>query len=305
MGDAWTRRTFLGALGAGVAASAAGCRARPGMGESLATAARVLGETAGGASTAVPVAFVGHGSPMLAVDAAKGSELSRWTASFPRPRAVLVVSAHWERAPATIGATTPRPLVYDFSGFPDALYRIRYDAPGAPDLADRVEGLLRPLGDVRRAPARGLDHGAWVPLRWMYPDADVPVLPLSLPTQDPVRLLALGRALAPLSREGVLVLGSGNVVHNLGRLARDGAATPRWASDFDAWVEDVVSRRDLDALADYARRAPAPDLAHPTKEHFTPLILTVGAGVDAGGAVRYPVAGFEAGSISRRCVQIG
>src|SRR5439155_6561668 len=163
----------------------AGCHARPGAGKALAAAAVALGEAPGAAGSRMPSAFVGHGSPMLAVDPAKGADLSRWAASFPRPRAVLVVSAHWERAPATLGATEPRPLVYDFYGFPDELYARRYDAPGAPALARRVEGLLAPRGEVARAPGRGLDHGAWVPLTWMYPRADVPVLELSLPTQDP------------------------------------------------------------------------------------------------------------------------
>jgi 4,5-DOPA dioxygenase extradiol len=168
-----------------------------------------------------------------------------------------------------------------------------------------VEGLLRAEGPVARDPERGLDHGAWVPLLWMYRQADAPVLPLSLPTQDPAALLRIGRALAPLRDEGVLILGSGNVVHNLRRLSgRDGAATPAWAAEFDRWVEETLLRRDLDALADYRRRAPGPDLAHPTKEHFVPLLLAAAAGSTTTGPVTFPVTGFEFGSISRRCVQV-
>lgn len=251
----------------------------------------------------MPVAFVGHGSPMMAIDPAKGVDLHRWAQAMPRPKAILVVSAHWERAPATIGATEAIPLVYDFYGFPAEMYRIQYPAPGAPALADRVEALLAVAGGSRRDPSRGLDHGAWVPLLRMYPAADVPVLPLSLPTQDGPRLLALGRALAPLRDEGVLLLGSGNIVHNLRRLGHDSAATPAWASDFDAWIADVLARKDLDALADFRRRAPALSTAHPTLEHFTPVVWMAGA-TDGGGAVSFPVSGFEAATISRRCVQV-
>jgi 4,5-DOPA dioxygenase extradiol len=252
-----------------------------------------------------PAAFVGHGSPLATLDAGKGGEWTRWASSFPKPRAILVVSAHFERAPVTIGATTTVPLVYDFGGFPRAMYDLRYPAPSAPALADRVERLLSPAFPVRRDPRRGLDHGAWCPLRWLAPKADVPVLSVSLPTQDGASLVRMGRALAPLRDEGVLVLGSGNLVHNLRMLGRDGSTVPAWASEFDSWCEAVLARRDVDALVDWRRKAPAAATAHPTAEHLVPLMVVLGAGLEPRDAVRFPITGFEAGSISRRCVQVG
>ncbi len=253
----------------------------------------------------LPVAFVGHGSPMTALDPAKGGEWQRWGQSLGRPTSILVVSAHWEAAPATIGATRSVPLVYDFSGFPRALYAVTYAAPGAPALAQRVRGLLQPLGGAREAPTRGLDHGAWVPLVWMARGADVPVLQLSLPTQDGPALVRLGQALAPLRAEGVLILASGNLTHNLRAIdGRAGAPTPSWAHDHDAWLADALARRDVDALADFRRRAPALRQNHPTLEHLTPLLVAVGAASTAWSGSSFPLTGFEAGSLSRRCVTL-
>jgi 4,5-DOPA dioxygenase extradiol len=289
MSDGVSRRTVLAAATAGLAA---GVVARPASTDEPARPRRL------------PAAFVGHGSPMTALDAAKGGAWTRWAASWPKPKAVLVVSAHWERAPATIGATTTVPLIYDMVGFPEALYRVRYPAPGAPKLADRVQRILGAVGPVRRDEARGLDHGAWVPLRWLYPDADVPVLPLSLPSQDPRQLVTTGRRLAPLRDEGVLVLGSGNLVHNLGRLGRDGTPTPSWAKEFDEWCAGALARKDVDALVDWQRRAPAPRQAHPTAEHLNPVLVVAGAGFDDSAAVRFPITGFEGSSVSRRCVEV-
>jgi 4,5-DOPA dioxygenase extradiol len=294
MNGAVTRRDLLRSLAAGGALAAVG-----------GPAAFADGSARPAARPRMPVAFVGHGSPTTVLDATRGGEWTRWTAAFPRPASILVVSAHWERAPATVGATTAVPLVYDFYGFPREMYALRYPAPGSPGLARRVGECLAPLGGVRSDPGRGLDHGAWCPLRWMYRDADVPVLSLSLPTQDPARLVALGRALAPLRDEGVLVLGSGNVVHNLRALGRDGTPPPAWSKEFDEWTSRTVAARDLDALVDWRRKAPGAREAHPTAEHWTPLLVASGAGVAGGGDVRFPVVGFEAGSVSRRCVQFG
>jgi 4,5-DOPA dioxygenase extradiol len=291
-----SRRAVL--AGAVAAAAVAGCRTRLLPDEGTVAAGereRPMG------TTRAPVVFVGHGSPMLVVNPTRGAELARLASGLPRPAAILVLSAHWEEAPVTIGATSPVPLIYDFSGFPADLYRARYDAPGAPALADRVEGLLaafRPRRDARR----GLDHGAWVPLRWMYPKADVPVLPVSIPTEDPASLFRLGRALAPLREEGVQILGSGNLVHNLRRLGPETSATPPWAAEFDRWCAEAVSRREVDAILDWRRKAPAPSIAHPTADHFVPLLPVLGAAADGPWSVSYPVEGFEAGTISRRCV---
>ncbi|HVG95199.1 MAG TPA: class III extradiol ring-cleavage dioxygenase [Planctomycetota bacterium] len=295
-----SRRAVLGSavVGAATLAACHGGLSRPATGIAPAIPTEP-------ARRRMPTAFVGHGSPETALHAPYGSLWTAWADAMPRPQAVLVFSAHFELRPITIGATTTQPLVYDFYGFDDPLYAIRYATPGAPALADRVEGLLRPLGSVERMEDRGLDHGAWVPLKWMYPRADVPVLTVSIPTHDAAPLAKVGQALAPLRDEGVLLLGSGNVTHNLRSLSDPARGTPAWASDFDAWTADVVTRGDLDALVDYLRRSPSPSRSHPTKDHFVPLIVSAAAGIHTGGATTFPITGWEGGSISRRCIQIG
>jgi 4,5-DOPA dioxygenase extradiol len=251
------------------------------------------------------VVFVSHGAPTLALDQERGEGLREWAESLERPRAVLVVSAHWEAKVPTRGATRTLPLVHDFSGFPDALCRIAYPAPGAPDLADRVQSLL---GDgFDRDPRRGLDHGVWVPLLHMYPAADVPVLQLSLVRgASPKKLFALGQKLAPLRNEGVLVFGSGGMVHNLRELdPSPAAATPYWANEFDAWVANTLAEGDTEGLLEYRSRAPEAQRAHPTPEHINPLFVAAGAASLGEHAVGFPIRGFEMGSLSRRCVQFG
>jgi 4,5-DOPA dioxygenase extradiol len=299
-----TRRGFLGGAATGALAGAV-------AGAGLADLARAeqgkAAEAAPPTPRKMPVAFVGHGSPMTAIDPARGGAWQTWAEGWTKPKAILVVSAHWESAPATIGATRTLPLIYDFGGFPRALYEVRYAPPGAPALAERVKGLLAPVtprGGVRANPRRGLDHGAWVPLVWMSRAADVPVLPLSLPTQDGAALVALGKALAPLRDEGVLILASGNLTHNLRAVGRPGSPTPAWAADHDAWLADVLRRRDLDALTDFRRRAPALAQNHPTLEHLTPLLVAAGAASPSWSATKFPVTGFDAGSLSRRCVEL-
>lgn len=155
----------------------------------------------------MPALYLSHGAPPLADDALWPDQLRAWSEQLPRPKAILMVSAHWEEAPLALGATVTTPLVYDFWGFPEHYYQVTYAAPGAPQLADSVRTLLRGAGTpVQDTPDRGLDHGAYVPLVEMYPDADVPVLQISLPTLDPRRLLDIGRKLAPLRDEGVLII---------------------------------------------------------------------------------------------------
>lgn len=255
----------------------------------------------------MPVAFVAHGAPTLATDQEKGAELRRWTASMPTPRAVLVISAHWSRSPVGIGTVTNRELIYDFYGFPAPLYRLRYPAPGAPELAAAVEARLRTQGiGCEREPTRGLDHGAWVPLLHMYPEAEVPVLQISQPAAAPAQsYLQLGQALAPLRNEGVLILASGVLVHNLRQLDFSGELPPpAWAREFDGWCRDALTRFDVGSLLDYREQAPAFSQAHPSDEHFTPLLVAVGAAQDTP-RVSFPIEGFEFGSLSRRCVQFG
>jgi 4,5-DOPA dioxygenase extradiol len=254
----------------------------------------------------MPVVFLAHGSPLLLDDAGWVAELGAWAKAMPRPRAVLMLSAHWVDRPITIGATHPVPLVYDFYGFPTKYYQVTYGAPAASELADRLRGLLSGQ-PVAEAPERGLDHGAYVPLVCMYPEADVPVLQVSLPTLEPRELLALGRALAPLRREGVLIVGSGFLTHNLRSIDfRPNAPTPAWASEFDAWTADVLTRRDADALCAYRELAPGVRQALPTHEHFVPVVVALGAALDDARAfARFPITGFAYGTATRRSVQFG
>ncbi|MBM7770994.1 4,5-DOPA dioxygenase extradiol [Actinokineospora baliensis] len=250
-----------------------------------------------------PVIYVSHGAPPLADDEVWTGQLARWGAELGRPSAVLVVSAHWEAAPMAIGATTTVPLTYDFWGFPQRYYQVEYAAPGAPELAARVRGLMpTPVADE---PARGLDHGAYVPLVEMFPEADVPVLQISMPTLDPAELVEVGRRLAPLRDEGVLIMGSGFFTHNLRGLdmGRDPAHTPpAWSSEFDDWGNGAVAANDLDALVDFERKAPAARLAHPRTEHFAPLFVALGATVDRPAQPRAVVDGFWYG-LSKRSWQ--
>lgn len=251
----------------------------------------------------MPVIFLAHGAPPLLDDAAWMRELAAWSAAMPRPRAILMISAHWEERPLAIGATKTVPLVYDVWGFPERFYRVQYPSPGAPDVAARVRELMSLAGlGVTDEPERGLDHGAWVPLVAMHPKADVPVLQVSLPSTDPRELFAVGRALAPLRDEGVLIVGSGFLTHNLGAFSE---RTPEWARDFDAWSADVLGRRDVDALLDYRAKAPGVRLALPTHEHFVPVIVAAGAATDPSDAPTFPITGWAFGSFTKRSIQFG
>ncbi|WP_407565448.1 dioxygenase [Streptomyces sp. 184] len=253
----------------------------------------------------MPALYLSHGAPPLADDPVWPAELAAWAAGLPRPRAILVVSAHWEEAPLALGATATVPLVYDFGGFPERYYRVRYPAPGAPELAESVRKLLRTPGDgVQDFPDRGLDHGAYVPLVEMYPDADIPVLQVSLPTLDPGRLLALGRRLAPLRAEGVLIVGSGFFTHNLAALRHTGDGPPAWSAEFDAWGREALAAQDVDALLDFAHKSPAGRLAHPRTEHFAPLFVTLGAAEDDLPTQRSVIDGFWMG-LAKRSLQFG
>ncbi|HEX9584898.1 MAG TPA: class III extradiol ring-cleavage dioxygenase [Gammaproteobacteria bacterium] len=256
----------------------------------------------------LPIVFVAHGAPTLALDGKKGAALSEWARSFPRPDAILAVSAHWERTPVFTGAEDTRELIYDFHGFPAELYQLEYPAPGAPDLAGEVRALLSANGQrTDSAPDRGWDHGVWVPLSHMFPEADIPLLQLSLPSEaGPEAIFALGKAIAPLRRRGVLIMASGVLVHNLSTIDyREREATPQWALDFDDWLADSLVRGDHDALVGYERHAPDFHRSHPTPEHFTPLLVAAGAASVDGLRPGFPVTGFEYASLSRRCVQFG
>ena len=257
--------------------------------------------------TRAPALYLSHGAPPLADDRIWTRQLAAWAADLPRPAAVLMVSAHWEEAPLTVGATRTVPLVYDFWGFPEHYYQVTYPAPGAPELADKVRGLLRAPGTpVHDDPGRGLDHGAYVPLMEMFPDADVPVLQISMPTLDPQGLYDVGRRLAPLRDEGVLIVGSGFFTHNLSGIdpALHGDQAPGWSKEFDAWGREALDAGDVDGLLDFQRKAPSGRLAHPRTEHFAPLFVTLGAGAADTDTQRTVIDGFWYG-LAKRSIQIG
>ena len=251
----------------------------------------------------MPTIFAAHGAPILLDDKAWMGELGAWAKAMPKPKSILMISAHWEEPAATLGATRTVPLVYDFYGFPAHYYDTQYPAPGATDLAARVRSLLGgrgiPLADD---PSRGLDHGAYVPLVPMYPAADVPVLQLSMLTLDAKNLFELGQTLAPLRAEGVLIFGSGFLTHNMRYAFRPGI--PAWAKEFDAWAADAIARFDVDSLQDFHARAPAATTALPTWEHYAPLLVAAGAASEGPHKVSFPITGFWMdGAFTRRSVQ--
>ena len=251
----------------------------------------------------MPAIYLGHGAPPLVDDPLWVVQLAAWAGALPRPRAILMVSAHWESAPLTIGATDDDvPLVYDFGGFAERYYRARYPAPGAPALAAQVRGLLAGLEPVTDLPGRGLDHGAYVPLTVMYPDADIPVLQISMPSLEPARLLRIGAALRPLRDEGVLIMGSGFLTHGLPFLRdfRFNAPPPTWSAEFDNWAAEALGSGDVDALAS-PRGAPAVRYAHPTTEHYAPLFVTLGAADDPAPVTT--IAGYWLG-LAKRSIQV-
>jgi len=246
----------------------------------------------------LPSLYISHGSPMTALQPGQvGLRLAELAADLPRPRAIVIASAHWLSDTPRVGAHPQPPTIHDFGGFPEALYRIRYPAPGDPVLAAQV---LQRLQDAHLDVSRGLDHGAWVPLRLLFPDASIPVVPISLqPQRGPAHQLALGRALAPLREEGVLLIGSGSITHNLHDFGtyQDGKEAP-YVRPFINWVEQRLAASDVEALLDYRRQAPHAARAHPTDEHLQPLHFAMGAaGTGALGAQRID-AGIDAGMLA-------
>jgi 4,5-DOPA dioxygenase extradiol len=253
----------------------------------------------------LPALFLAHGAPPLLDDPEWVKELGDWGAALPRPESILILSAHWEEKPVTIGAVRTVPLIYDFYGFPPHYYEQQYPAPGAPALANRVRDTLCGRHAVADDPERGLDHGAYVPLVAMFPKADIPVLQMSLPSEDPRELFELGRSLRPLRDEGVLIIGSGFITHNLRAIDWHGqSAPPAWAAEFDEWTADAIRNRDVDALLDYRRKGPGVELALPTREHFVPLLVSLGTS-NENEEVHFPISGFWLGSLTRRSVQFG
>lgn len=255
----------------------------------------------------MPALYLGHGAPPLLDDPLWIDQLFTWRRSLPTPTAILIVSAHWEVAPIRLSATGAAvPLVYDFGGFAERYFSMTYPTPDAGALADRVASLMPHDEPVHRDGVRGLDHGAWVPLKVMYPYADVPVLQLSIPTEDPEQLLALGRRLRPLRDEGVLIIGSGFLTHGLPYLSREefmGNGVPAWSVDFDQWAAAALDSGDVDTLAAYRDRAPGMPYAHPTVEHFVPIFITLGAASVPDAPVETTIDGFQFG-LAKRSFQV-
>ncbi len=254
-----------------------------------------------------PALFLSHGSPMTGLLEEPYTEsLKKLATEFPRPRAIVIVSAHTvsgdDRTVEICAASHPG-IIHDFGGFPRELYEIDYPCPGDPLLAHRVSSLCAASGFQAREGNRRLDHGVWVPLRLMYPEADIPVVCVTLPWPgDPRRSLLLGKALAELRREGVMLIGSGGAVHNLGLLewaGKRGPAQP-WASGFESWVMDCVNARNVEDLLSFEELAPQAELAHPTTEHFYPLFFAIGASLP-GDQVRWVQPDIQYGTLSMLC----
>ncbi|MDH3669844.1 MAG: dioxygenase [Gammaproteobacteria bacterium] len=235
----------------------------------------------------LPAVFVSHGAPTLLIDEGPTRTfLAALAQLFAPPRAVLCISAHWETTTPTVSAAEKPGTIHDFYGFPDLLYRATYPAPGDPALADRVVGMLRNARlDADTDPDRGLDHGAWVPLKLAYPAAAIPVVQLSLqPALGPRHHIRLGQALRLLRDDGVLIIGSGGATHNLSEFRGQSidAAAPAYVQAFDAWLEEALTSGNTEALVNYEQQAPSARRNHPTVEHFMPLFVALGAaGIDA------------------------
>jgi len=234
------------------------------------------------AGGAMPVLYLSHGAPPLFDNPLWMRELHDWALRMPKPTGIISVSAHWEARPIAVTAAGPHtPLVYDFGGFHPRFYAMKFATPDAVALQNRVIEELSGLGGVRQS-KRGIDHGTWVPLKVMYPLADVPVVQVSLPSHDPALLLKVGERLRALREEGVLVIGSGFMTHGLPYIDASmiSGSVPSWSSDFDLWVDAALKAGDVDGLANYLQQAPGLPYAHPTVEHFVPLFVALGAAAE-------------------------
>jgi 4,5-DOPA dioxygenase extradiol len=253
----------------------------------------------------LPALYIGHGAPMLLDDELWTSQLRGIASQIEKPTAILIVSAHWESAPVTFSSPIAgTPLVYDFSGFDQKFYDMTYATPDATQLMKLVSALMPDSEQVVQS-NRGLDHGAWVPLKVMYPHADIPVVQMSMPTSDPGKLIELGKRLQPLRDMGVLIIGSGFMTHGLPYL-RDWSATakaPTWSSEFDSWAAEALASGDVETLSAFKDKAPGMPYAHPTVEHFTPLFITLGAAQNTDAPVETLIDGYFMG-LSKRSILV-
>jgi 4,5-DOPA dioxygenase extradiol len=253
--------------------------------------------------TRLPTFFISHGSPMLAIQESPAHRfLLGLGDTFPKPKAIVIASAHWESigVPAISMAENPE-TIHDFGGFPRALFEIQYPAPGAPEIAIQTKALLEQEGfTVKTNTSRGLDHGAWVPLRLMYPQADIPVTQVSiLHGATPAEHIRVGNALSNLCDEGVLVIGSGSLTHNLYEFRGHDidASVPSWVSDFDQWMQERLEQSDTESLLNYREKAPFAVRNHPSEEHISPLFVAMGAAGESIKAERIH-SGYEYGVLA-------
>lgn len=254
----------------------------------------------------LPVLYISHGAPPLLDDELWMSQLASWSSELSKPKGIVIVSAHWESAPISISATAAgTPLIYDFGGFSPRFYNMKYETPDATWLGDLVASVMPAFEPLHRHQSRGLDHGAWVPLKVMYPDANIPVVQLSMPTHDPIKLMELGRRLKPLRDQGILIIGSGFMTHGLPFIRdwRVDADAPSWSAEFDSWSAEALARGDIDSLVKYKELAPGMPYAHPTVEHFTPLFITLGAATDPEAAPDNKIEGYFMG-LSKRSIEV-
>jgi len=256
----------------------------------------------------LPGIFLGHGAPPLLDDRLWMGQLFDWALSLPKPQGILIVSAHWESAPLALSGTrAATPLVYDFGGFDRRFFEMTYPTPDASGLARQVAAMMPDSTPLHEHRNRGLDHGAWVPLKVMYPNADVPAVQLSLPTDDPWALVDIGRRLRTLRDQGVLVIGSGFMTHGLPSLTRadfEGTTAPQgWSVEFDEWAREALAHGDIETLAAFLDKAPGMPFAHPTVEHFLPLFVTMGMAAQPDAPVRTVIEGFAFG-LSKRSFEV-
>lgn len=253
----------------------------------------------------MPALYIGHGAPMLLDDELWTSQLKNIAADIQKPAAIVIVSAHWQSQPVTLSnPLAGTGLVYDFSGFAQKFYEMTYATPDATALVQLIQSLMPDNEPVAQS-NRGLDHGAWVPLKVMYPDADIPVVQMSMPSSDPVHLMELGKRLRPLRDMGVLIIGSGFMTHGLPYLQdwSTNAKAPTWSSEFDAWAKEALAKGDIDALSNFRNTAPGMPFAHPTVEHFIPLFITLGAATQTDAAPDTLIDGYFMG-LSKRSILV-
>jgi 4,5-DOPA dioxygenase extradiol len=258
--------------------------------------------------TALPALFVSHGAPTWAIEPGIiGPRLGALAGSLPSPRAILVVSPHWMSSELRVTTNATPKAVHDFSGFPRQLYKIQYPAPGSPDTAQQVITALKDHGHAVQADAeKDFDHGAWVPLLHMYPDADVPVIQLSMRRHDgPEACFKIGQSLALLREQGVLIIGSGSLTHNLYEFRQGQDHPETYVKAFAFWVREALERGDVEALLDYRLRAPQAERAHPTEEHLLPLFFAMGAAGRDGVDARWIEGGITHGVLAMDAVVFG